>query len=140
MKRGAPLKRYARLLTRGSPMKRSRIRWKPARRIDRETPAEKVHKRGILDMRICAFSRYSGAGRCRGQLQSGHLGHGRGTSLKHGDWTTATRMCASHHDQWDGRQKPSVFDAMPAEEREALREREIHLAREFVAGRQAVSA
>jgi hypothetical protein len=36
--------------------------------------------------------------------------------------------------------KPSVFDALPPDELEALREREIHLAREFVAGRQAVSA
>lgn len=140
MKRGSPLKRYARLLTRGKPMKRSRIKWKPARRIDRETPAEKEHKRGILEMRVCAFSRYSGAGRCQGPLQSGHLGHSGGMGAKHGDWTTATRMCMSHHDQWDGRHKPSVFDAMPVEAVEELREREIHLAREFVAGRQAVSA
>ena len=127
-------------LKRHEPMRRTWMKRKPPRRIARETPEEKAHKAGILDMRACAFSKYSNAGRCRGPLQSGHLGHGRGTALKHGDWTTATRMCTSHHDQWDGRQKPSVFDALPPDELEALREREIYMAREFVAGRQAVSA
>lgn len=125
----------------GRPIRRKKwMRRGSPRRIGRETPAEREHKRLIRGMRCCAFSKYDGVGRCRGVLQVMHLGHSGGTSRKAGDWTTSTFGCRSHHDQWDGRQKPSVFDAMPSEEREALREREIYLAREFVAGRQAVAA
>lgn len=133
------LQRYARLRT-DKPMRRTRMRRKSPRRIARETSEEKIHKVAIRDMRACAFSKYDGVGRCRGPLQAAHLDHSSGMGAKHGPWTTATMACMSHHDQWDGRKKPSVFDAMSVEEREALREREIYLAREFVAGRQAVAA
>lgn len=121
-------------------MRRSWMKRRRARRIDRETPAEREHKRAIRAMGICAFRKYGGVGLCRGVLQAAHLGHSGGTARTHGDWTHATMACVSHHDQWDGRQKPSVFDAITPDEREAMREDLIHLAREFVAGRRTVSA
>jgi hypothetical protein len=120
--------------------KRKGLRYRQPRRIARETEAEKIHKAAILEMRVCAAAKYLGLGPCRGPLQSAHLGPGGGTARKHGDWTTATRMCAGHHDQIDGRQKPSVFDRMSGDELAAWKEHEMYLAREFVAGRRTVSA
>lgn len=110
------------------------------RRIARETPAEREHKTLIREMRICAVAKYAGVGRCSGVLQASHLGEAGGTSLKHGTWQDATMLCVRHHDEIDFRRMPLVFSAMPTEELRALKDELIHLAREFVAGRQAVSA
>lgn len=153
MKRGKPLERRARLgpatyaealararaapKKRQSPLRAKRwgIAWKPARRIARETETETLHKHAIREMRVCAASKYKGAGRCRGPLQLAHLGPSGGMGAKHGTWDQATMMCMSHHDQWDGREKPSCFDRMTPEERARFADYELHLAREFVAGR-----
>jgi hypothetical protein len=121
-------------------MKRTWMRRKSPRRIARQTPAETEHKLLIREMRMCAVAKYSGVGRCSGVLQAAHLGEARGTSLQHGTWQDATMLCVRHHDEIDFRRMPSVFSAMPAEELRALKDELIHLAREFVAGRQAVSA
>lgn len=137
--RSTALQRYARLRP-GKPMRRTWMRRKSARRIARQTEAETFHKRAVRAMGVCAVAKYSGAGRCSGPLQAAHLGPSGGTGRTHGDWTHATMMCRSHHMQHDGHEKPSVFDRMPADELAAWREREIHLAREFVAGRLTVSA
>lgn len=128
LKRSRPMRR--------AWMKRNRI----PRRVFRETPEEKLHKKMIREMRVCAVAKYAYAGRCRGPLQSAHLGPGGGMSRTHGDWTTATRMCRAHHMQHDGHERPSVFDGMSPDDLLAFREHEIHLAREFVAGRRTVSA
>jgi hypothetical protein len=112
---------------------------RPARRIGRETEAEKQHKRLVREMRVCAVAKYAFAGRCRGGFDVAHLGPSGGTGRQHGDWTMTTLMCHSHHMQLDGHQRPSVFDAMTTEQLRAWKEFEMHLAREFVAGRRTES-
>lgn len=124
-----------------TPLKRSGwIKRKSPRRLGKETEEEKFHKRAIRAMRVCIFRRYVGAGPCRGPLQAAHLARSGGTGRQHGTQEDTAMACVSHHDQWDGRKKPSVFDALTFDEREAMREDVIHLAREFVAGRRTVSA
>jgi hypothetical protein len=124
-------------LKRRTSMRRSWMRRRSPRRIARETPAEREHKRMIREARCCAMSRYAGAGSCWGPLEVAHLGPSGGVGRKHGDWTQTTLLCRRHHQEHD--QRRGVFGAMPADELAAWREREIHLAREFVAGRLAVA-
>lgn len=132
MKR-TPLKRWA-------PLRRKKwLRARSPRRIANETPAEREHKALIRQARVCVFRRYDNVGRCRGPLQAAHFGVG-GAGLKHGTWRDSALACVAHHDQWDGRQKPSVFDALSREEREAIADDLIFIAREFVAGRLTESA
>jgi len=140
VKRSSPL-RARTPLRRGKGLRRKTwLRAKSPRRIGRETPVEKEHKRAIRAMRVCIFRRYTNVGRCRGVLQAAHLGHSGGIGRQHGTQEDTAMACVSHHDQWDGRQKPSVFDLLTVEEREAMRDDLIYLAREFVAGRRTVSA
>lgn len=136
MKRTA-LKSYARLRTR-APLRRTWMKRRRPRRIDRETPAETLHKSAVREMRSCAAGKYAGAGRCWGGLEVAHLGRSGGVGRKHGDWTETTLLCHRHHGDLDQRRGP--LGSMPAEERAAWLDREIALAREFVAGRQVVSA
>lgn len=137
MKRSGALKSYARLRP-SKPMRRTWMRRRSARRIGRETPAEAQHKRLVREMRCCAAAKYAGVGRCIGGLEAAHLGRSGGVGRKHGDWTETTLLCHRHHGDLDQRRGP--LGSMPAEERAAWLDREIALAREFVAGRQAVSA
>lgn len=120
-------------------------RTKPARRIERETEEEKLHKSLIRQMRVCAVAKYAGAGPCTRNLQLAHLGPSGGTGAKHGDWTMSSMLCGDdpatgkkgHHQDLD--QNRGIFAAMSADQLAAFKSNEIHLAREFVAGRLAVS-
>lgn len=121
-------------------LRRSWMKRHTPRRIARETPAEREHKRVIRQARVCAVAKYLFAGRCRGHLDVAHLGPGGGTGRLHGDWTQTALICRSHHRQLDGHQRPSVFDGMSPDELQAFKDHEIHLAREFVAGRRTEAA
>lgn len=134
MKRGAPLQRRT-PLERGGPIRRRR-----ARRIDRETPEERRHKELVRRMTDCSFARspFPHLGPCDGPLQLAHLGIGKGgMGLKKGDWTHAAMACASHHDQWDGREQPSVFAGWPRERKLTVANYLIDRARAFVAAQGA---
>jgi len=137
MIRSAALRRYGRLRSR-KPMRRTWMKRRSPRRIARETPDEVLHKAAVREMRVCAASKYAGAGRCSGGLEVAHLGRSGGIGRKHGDWTETTLLCHRHHVDLDRRRGP--LGSMPADEREAWLDREIALAREFVAGRQVVAA
>jgi hypothetical protein len=119
-------------------MRRTWMKRRPPRRIARETEAESFHKCAIRAMGVCAVAKYTARGACSGPLQAAHLGPSGGMSAKHGDWTHATMMCARHHRAHDRHLWP--FSEMSEEELAAFRSHEIHLAREFVAGRRTVSA
>lgn len=101
MIRSAALRRYTRLRPR-KPMRRTWMKRRSPRRIARETPAEREHKRLIREARVCVFRRYANVGRCRGPLQAAHFGHSGGTSAKAGTWCDTALACASHHAQWGG--------------------------------------
>lgn len=137
MIRSTELRRHTRLRP-GKSMRRTWLKWRSPRRIARETEAEKLHKRAVREMRICAASKYAGSGRCSGGLEVAHLGASGGVGRKHGDWTETTMLCRQHHRALDQRLAP--FSEISADELLAWKDREIALAREFVAGRQAVAA
>ena len=137
MIRSSALRRYSSLRP-GKALKRSWLRRKSPRRIARETHAEVLHKALVREMRTCAAAKYAGSGRCWGGLEVAHLGRSGGVGRKHGDWTETSLFCAGHHRAFDTRSGP--FARMSPEERHAFADREIQLAREFVAGRLVVSA
>ena len=138
MIRSTALRSFARLKTRTPIRRKTWMRRKSPRRIAKETPAEVEHKRLIRQAGVCAAAKYVGAGRCSGGFEVAHLGASGGMGRKHGDWTETTLLCHRHHGDLDQRRGP--LGSMPDDEREAWLDREIALAREFVAGRQAVAA
>lgn len=102
MKR-SPLKRYARLLTRGKPMARSRIRWKPARRIAKEVVFAPYVAWLHADGAVCI------ACGTPINIQGAHSTRARGTGLKHGKACDMVRLCGIRgkrlgcHQQFDQR-------------------------------------
>jgi len=116
-------------IKRYTPLAPTRMVRKRQRRIDRETPAEKTHKRLIRRMTWCLARDF---GPCEGPLQAAHLARSRGTGLPHGTQEDTAMLCLSHHDQYDGRAKGPLRD-VPHAERMELGADWIREAREFVA-------
>lgn len=137
MVRSSGLRRNAPLRP-GKGLRRTWMKRRSPRRIARQTEAETFHKIAIRAMGVCAVAKYTGRGACSGPLQAAHLGPSGGMGAKHGDWTHATMMCVRHHRAHDQNRWP--FSDFTPEELAAWRGFEIHLAREFVAGRRSVSA
>lgn len=138
MKRGAPLKSFARIerrtrllssarLVTRSPLKSSgRINPKRARRIDRETPQETRYKAWIHGpWQSCDLLVSVPGHRCSGigGLQAAHLRDMTGLGLK-GSWLETIPACPGGHDEIDGRAPSEFFGAMTLDEKKAwMRER-----------------
>lgn len=110
-------------------MKRSPIRRRRKRRLDRETPAETQHKAVVMSMGRCLAAGY---GSCSGPLQGAHLAPCRGTGLPHGTGEDIGPLCMFHHDQYDGRDRGQLRE-VPHPERMELGAGWIAEARAFVA-------
>lgn len=129
------------------PLRRSWMKRRSARRIGRESEAEKLHKRMVREMRVCAVAKYAGAHPCTRVLVVAHLAPSGGTGRKHGDWTQSTLVCSDdprtgrlgHHQDIDQRRRAFSRERMSDAELAAWKEHEIFLARAFVSGRLAVS-
>lgn len=127
MRRHVPLKQTP------FPPRRRPMRRRSPRRIGRETPQERAHKRLVRDMGCAAADLVPGIDPCDGDLQAAHLGPGGGTSRPHGDWTHAAMMCVGHHDQIDGRRRKGVLAELEPFDKAAFKVTAIAAARLYVA-------
>lgn len=120
-------------LERRTPLRRKkRMRARSPRRIARETPVEKIHKRVIRLMTFCdAWEYITGIDACDGVPQASHLGTG-GMGQKRGDWTCTTMLCKHHHDELDGRTRINRLGKMSKPEKRMYRAAAIVRARLFV--------
>lgn len=111
-------------------MKRSWIKRRRQRRLERETDAERIYKTLVMSMGRClAGDEY---GPHTGPLQGAHLAPCRGVGLPHGRANDIGPLCMGHHDQYDGRARGPLRD-VPHAERMELGAGWIREARAFVA-------